>query len=61
MYKTDLKSFEVTQTVCVNPVSCQAGKVVYISEPGLYQSIFSSWPEAAERLRTWMTDVLMPG
>ena len=36
------------------------GKAVYISEPGLYQLIFSSRLELAENFRSWVFEDVLP-
>ena len=50
-YKTDLKSLIDTRTSCATPLSYNDGKVVYLSEAGLYQLIFSSRLGYAEKFR----------
>ena len=43
-----------------DPVSYHAGKFVYISETGLYQLIFFSRLEAANRFRCWVLKEVLP-
>ena len=50
-YKTDLKSLELTWYDHENPLSYHEGKAVDISKPWVYQLIFLSKLEAAEKFR----------
>ena len=43
-----------------NSTSYHEGKAVYISEPGLYQLIFSSRLETADIFRTWIFEEVLP-
>ena len=47
-YKTDLKSILMDEKSSPTPNTNNEGKAVYISQPGLYQLIFSSRLKLAE-------------
>ena len=59
-YKTNLKSLKMAQTSCATLNPDNHGKAVYISEPGLYQLIFSSRLESADAFRTWVFEDVLP-
>ena len=54
VYKTDLSYLAAVPDLGTNSTPYHDSKTVYISEPGLYQLIFSSRLEAAEKFRTWV-------
>ena len=57
-YKCSLKSLKLDGEL---PPAYHEGKAVYISEPGLYQLIFSSRLETADAFRTWVFEEVLPG
>ena len=48
-YKPHLKLLEVAELESTNPLPHHKGKAAYVSEPGLYQLIFSSWLKLVDK------------
>ena len=54
-HNTDLKSLvELTCVDHANSTPYHEGKIVYISEPGLYKLVFASRLETAEAFQDWV-------